>query len=682
MASVRPWLLIAAALVVIAIAGAGWQQERASATGSPEITLNVSPSGHCDDLLAPTKCTNPTGKQFQLLIDVAIPPPGGYEGFQVRLLYGNLIYKAKASADEVVWPDEAINVRSPVVPTGREGFVLFHASTSGGGGGPLSNHAGTILVLNLTCPANVGSTAIDLVAGTIADTGFLLPGFVATKPTSLALNCETLPAFTPTPTPTGPTAIPTATQTPVPTPSGPPEMSLNVKGGDCDHPTKPSKCTVVTGASFTLSIAANNIPPEGYVGLQTQLYHGALLYKPAGIPDDEIIWPDSVLAVRSFIDFQDTVSHGAVSGFGPYPVSTYLGNINQLKMNCTATPDSIELAMPVFDQAVFAQLLGSMFVAAGLDGTQGASVPVAVIGQRDIPGLGVDIDVGALLEINCVAPTPTPTPTPTPESPSVQKSPQLSNLFLTAQGAKVPPTTCLGGTDGVALTQAMDTKVGGLDKAGDLRQLGGFSFKVNYDETKVCVVLSPGPLAQRWLAGGGTCIIQDSVTKPTLQGSATIVCVRLGKAPLSPPASDNLTLAQVIVRPMPDEYSVMRPNNGNGNVVQIINKACKLTGTQGDPIAPPPGSANCTDADITMRYLEGDVVPDCEVDTLDTQASAFRWGAQKGTLLYNDFFNTEPSKPQQDDDIDINDLQLVYGRFGSTCANPHPEQAPVNPKAG
>ncbi|MCH8850966.1 MAG: hypothetical protein IIC89_09090, partial [Chloroflexi bacterium] len=46
------------------------------------------------------------------------------------------------------------------------------------------------------------------------------------------------------------------------------------------------------------------------------------------------------------------------------------------------------------------------------------------------------------------------------------------------------------------------------------------------------------------------------------------------------------------------------------------------------------------------------------------------------------FFNLEPSKPQQDDDIDINDLQFVYGRFGSTCENPHPDQAPVNPKAG
>ena len=263
-------------------------------------------------------------------------------------------------------------------------------------------------------------------------------------------------------------------------------------------------------------------------------------------------------------------------------------------------------------------------------------------------------------------------------NPCVEKSPELSNLFLTGQGTKIPPATCLGGTDGNVLSVKMNTKVSGLDKAGDPRAIGGFSFKVNYDETKVCVTLSPAEVPT---AGNWDCIIYDSVTKPTLQGTATITCNQLGKAPISPPPADNLSLATVLVQPMPDEYSIMKPNNGNGNVIQILNKACKLTDTQGDPIKQSIISPTCTDADVTIRYLEGDVRPDCRVDTLDTQIEAFRWGSQKGTLLYSDFFNLEPSKPQQDDDIDINDLQFVYGRFGSTCENPHPKQNPVNPKA-
>ena len=245
---------------------------------------------------------------------------------------------------------------------------------------------------------------------------------------------------------------------------------------------------------------------------------------------------------------------------------------------------------------------------------------------------------------------------------------------------KIPPPTCLEGNDVVIFTDSLTTKVTGVDKHGDPRDLGGFSFKVNYDETKVCVQIEPGPLAKAWIAAGGACIIYDAKSNPTLQGSATIACNSLGKQSYS--VTNNLLLASVIVRPMPDEYSIMKPNNGNGNVVQIINKACKVTDQQGDPIAMSQGAPTCTDSDITIRYLEGDVKPDCVVNTNDTQAVAFRWGSQKGTLLFNGFFNNEPSKPKQDDDIDINDLQFVYGRFGSTCNGfQQPVQTPINPKA-
>ena len=60
---------------------------------------------------------------------------------------------------------------------------------------------------------------------------------------------------------------------------------------------------------------------------------------------------------------------------------------------------------------------------------------------------------------------------------------------------------------------------------------------------------------------------------------------------------------------------------------------------------------------------------------------AFRWGVSKGKVIYKDFMNLEPSSQQADNDIDINDLQFVFGRFGSTCGTPHPPQPPVNPKA-
>ena len=70
------------------------------------------------------------------------------------------------------------------------------------------------------------------------------------------------------------------------------------------------------------------------------------------------------------------------------------------------------------------------------------------------------------------------------------------------------------------------------------------------------------------------------------------------------------------------------------------------------------------------------------MNTLDTQAIGFRWGASKGSILFLNRFNLEPFGAQSDDDIDIKDLQFVSGRIGSSCAAPHPEQPPVNRKAG
>jgi hypothetical protein len=89
---------------------------------------------------------------------------------------------------------------------------------------------------------------------------------------------------------------------------------------------------------------------------------------------------------------------------------------------------------------------------------------------------------------------------------------------------------------------------------------------------------------------------------------------------------------------------------------------------------------------VTVRFLEGDVEPDCAVDSLDQQAIAFRWGATKGSQLYLERMDLEPSGfpgagVSGDGDIDIKDLQFVFGRHGSTCGDPHPPQPPVNPKA-
>ena len=66
---------------------------------------------------------------------------------------------------------------------------------------------------------------------------------------------------------------------------------------------------------------------------------------------------------------------------------------------------------------------------------------------------------------------------------------------------------------------------------------------------------------------------------------------------------------------------------------------------------------------------------DCEVDLTDDQMAAYRYGAFFGNLLYHKFFDLEPNIAP-DFDIDIKDLQTVFGRNGSTCAEPIPDQNP------
>jgi len=276
-------------------------------------------------------------------------------------------------------------------------------------------------------------------------------------------------------------------------------------------------------------------------------------------------------------------------------------------------------------------------------------------------------------------PTVTPDgPTPTPGGdPSIQKSPALQNLFLTHQGAKLPPQTCLQSTDVAQFSEQLNVPIPDAPDPKDpseMQQLGAFEFEVRYDWTKICVEIVPGTAA-----GSMICTIQDSVTMPTLEGIARIGCVTLGKdnfPDTHTPAGRHL--ATLRVRPQPELYSQLRANQDNGNAVQLLDQGCEIADLQGHAIP----LLGCEDADVTIRFLEGDIDADCDVDVFDTQSIGFRWGATKGTTLFNSRADLEPSgQVNGDGDIDINDLQFVYGRFGSSCASPHPPQLPVNPKA-
>jgi hypothetical protein len=91
---------------------------------------------------------------------------------------------------------------------------------------------------------------------------------------------------------------------------------------------------------------------------------------------------------------------------------------------------------------------------------------------------------------------------------------------------------------------------------------------------------------------------------------------------------------------------------------------------------------DCRDATLTIRMLEGDIDLDCDVDVVDDQLIAFRYGATFGVLTYDPFFDLEPNTTPPDFDIDIKDLQFVFGRIGSACQEPIPNSQEPQPANG
>jgi hypothetical protein len=257
------------------------------------------------------------------------------------------------------------------------------------------------------------------------------------------------------------------------------------------------------------------------------------------------------------------------------------------------------------------------------------------------------------------------------------KSPRLANLWLCNTGA----ATCSNKTAGVeqvnfsinldAPVTGPEPKCAGYpnfqDPATCPRQtIGAFEFEVRFNAKLVRVTVDRGSLLDR-----------PAVTCQSIPGEGFVQfrCNTKGK-PSDAPSGPG-TLAVVHVRATADVYAMLRASQENGIATQLINQDCQLADLQGHPIK----TDVCEDAAVTLRYLEGDVHADCVIDVRDQQQIAFRWGSQLGQLLYSTRLDIEPPYPKLGDgDVDVKDLQTVYGRHGSTCKAPHPPQPPVDPK--
>jgi hypothetical protein len=181
-------------------------------------------------------------------------------------------------------------------------------------------------------------------------------------------------------------------------------------------------------------------------------------------------------------------------------------------------------------------------------------------------------------------------------------------------------------------------------------------------------------ITENWILFG--CVSKDDPNTPGIQ--------------LGPIGSDNV-VATLHITPEIDMIQRLTPGQKNGVVSTILDENCEAADIFGDPLGTGqydqlgreillPGIVTgglideCTDIIVTVRILEADLDADCDVDVNDDQAIAFRYGAFFGTLYYDRWFDLEPWTG--DFDIDIKDLQKVFGRNGSTCQDPIPDQDP------
>jgi len=218
----------------------------------------------------------------------------------------------------------------------------------------------------------------------------------------------------------------------------------------------------------------------------------------------------------------------------------------------------------------------------------------------------------------------------TQSSATLSKEPQTARLFI-------------GGNDLVIAEE-----VAGISGTG----LGAFSFTVLFSKQIVDVSISEGPFLSS--TGRTTrCFLSP------LENRVQFSCNSVGARP-GPTGSG--VLAFIAVRPKPG--LMLRPTAGNGIIAVLDNLSGEAA--LSDPLGESIPVGKVLDAVVTIRALEADLNRDCVVDVVDEQIISYRYQATFGSLLYNLFYDLEPSVAP-DGDIDIKDLQFVYGRDGTAC---------------
>ena len=223
---------------------------------------------------------------------------------------------------------------------------------------------------------------------------------------------------------------------------------------------------------------------------------------------------------------------------------------------------------------------------------------------------------------------------------SLAKDPQLSRLYL-------------GGG-----TLTIGEEVSGIPSDTGL---GAFSIGFFYPRDVVQVTVEEGPFLRS--TGRVT-----SCSSTYGESFIEFHCTSSGPKP-GPSGSGTL----VYIRVLPQPELMLKPTSGNGALAILDDQesAAALADPLGDGIE----VGHVGDSAIIVQALEGDLNRDCVVNVIDEQSISFRYQAHEGSLFYYPFYDLQP--PLGDGDIDIKDLQFVFGRDGRTCEGPGPTPTPT-----
>jgi len=194
------------------------------------------------------------------------------------------------------------------------------------------------------------------------------------------------------------------------------------------------------------------------------------------------------------------------------------------------------------------------------------------------------------------------------------------------------------------------------------RGLGEFEFLIVFNPDFVEISIAEGPFL-------GSMGRTTSCQETRISGTEIVFgCQSSGTQP-GPTGSGILAWITVT----PSSGLVLRPTTNNGVVALLDDRAARarLVDTSGAPIVP----EQVLDAVVIVQALEADLNQDCMVNVIDEQLESVRYPARLGSLLYDPFFDLQPQ--WTDGDIDIKDLQFVYGRDGLVCPTPVPLPSPT-----